>query len=67
MHVKICGLTNLDVLSLLQDRTGFLWVGTDNGLYRYDGRHFRMFGNVFFDVIDMRINSVWVHGPNILP
>ena len=38
------GLSNLDALSLLQDRTGFLWVGTDNGLFRYDGRHFRMFG-----------------------
>jgi ligand-binding sensor domain-containing protein len=38
------GLSNLDVQALLQDRTGFLWVGTDNGLFRYDGRHFRRFG-----------------------
>jgi signal transduction histidine kinase/ligand-binding sensor domain-containing protein/CheY-like chemotaxis protein len=37
------GLASLDVQSLLQDRTGFLWVGTANGLYRYDGRHFRMY------------------------
>ena len=37
------GLGSLGVLSLQQDRTGFLWVGTANGLYRYDGRHFRMF------------------------
>ena len=37
------GLTNLDVCCLLQDRTGFLWVGTDNGLFRYDGRQFRSF------------------------
>ena len=37
------GLPNLDVRALLQDRTGFLWVGTDNGLYRYDGHHFRTF------------------------
>ena len=37
------GLTNLDVCCLLQDRTGYLWVGTENGLFRYDGRQFRPF------------------------
>src|SRR5438552_8879919 len=37
------GLGSMDVLALLQDSTGFLWVGTSNGLYRYDGRHFRMY------------------------
>jgi signal transduction histidine kinase/ligand-binding sensor domain-containing protein/CheY-like chemotaxis protein len=30
-------------LALQQDRAGFLWIGTANGLYRYDGRQFRMF------------------------
>jgi signal transduction histidine kinase/ligand-binding sensor domain-containing protein/ActR/RegA family two-component response regulator len=35
------GLTNLDVCCLMQDSTGYLWVGTDNGLFRYDGRQFR--------------------------
>lgn len=34
------GLADLNVQALLQDRTGFLWVGTDNGLFRYDGRRF---------------------------
>src|SRR5258708_30452985 len=29
---------------LLQDRDGFLWVGTANGLYRYDGERFLRFG-----------------------
>jgi diguanylate cyclase (GGDEF)-like protein len=38
------GLGNLAVLALHQDRTGFLWAGTEDGLYRYDGRSFRMFG-----------------------
>src|SRR5580704_4727483 len=37
------GLLNQNVRTLLQDRTGFLWVGTDNGLFRYDGSHFRSF------------------------
>jgi diguanylate cyclase (GGDEF)-like protein len=29
---------------LLQDRAGFLWAGTADGLYRYDGRSFTRFG-----------------------
>jgi len=37
------GLTNLDVFSMMQDRTGFLWVATDGGVYRYDGREFRAY------------------------
>ncbi|MEK7406225.1 MAG: two-component regulator propeller domain-containing protein, partial [Acidobacteriota bacterium] len=35
------GLRNLVVQCMLQDRTGFLWVGTQHGLFRYDGDHFR--------------------------
>src|SRR5260370_9305138 len=27
----------------MQDRTGFLWVGTEDGLFRYDGRQFRAY------------------------
>ncbi len=35
---------NTAVSVILQDRTGFLWVGTGNGLFRYDGAHFQRFG-----------------------
>ena len=38
------GLQNPVVLSLAQDRTGYLWAGTEGGLYRYDGTRFRLFG-----------------------
>jgi len=37
------GLKNLAVQAVLQDRAGFLWVGTQNGLYRYDGNHFKAY------------------------
>lgn len=37
------GLGNRNVNAVAQDRAGFLWVGTENGLYRYDGRQFRLF------------------------
>ena len=41
----IDGLSNLNVRCLLQDRTGYIWVGTDNGLFRYDGANFREFNH----------------------
>jgi signal transduction histidine kinase/ligand-binding sensor domain-containing protein len=37
------GLTSLDVHSLLQDRTGYVWVATQDGLFRYDGARFTGF------------------------
>ncbi|HEV8630839.1 MAG TPA: two-component regulator propeller domain-containing protein [Thermoanaerobaculia bacterium] len=38
------GLPSDSVLAVLQDRAGFLWVGTSNGLGRFDGQSFRRFG-----------------------
>jgi signal transduction histidine kinase/CheY-like chemotaxis protein/ligand-binding sensor domain-containing protein len=38
------GLMNLAVEGVVQDREGFLWVGTQNGLYRFDGHAFTEFG-----------------------
>ncbi len=37
------GLTNLAVRGVYQDRTGFIWVSTENGIYRFDGDHFEPF------------------------
>jgi diguanylate cyclase (GGDEF)-like protein len=38
------GLGNLNITAIQQDRTGYLWVGTQNGLYRYDGSQFLRYG-----------------------
>jgi len=38
------GLANLAVKVLFQDRIGFLWAATENGLFRYDGDRFRHYG-----------------------
>ena len=38
------GLQNLAVQVVAQDRAGFLWVATQNGLFRYDGNRFVGFG-----------------------
>jgi signal transduction histidine kinase/ligand-binding sensor domain-containing protein len=37
------GLSDGQVHALLQDRAGFLWVGTAGGLNRFDGVEFRIF------------------------
>jgi ligand-binding sensor domain-containing protein len=34
------GLSGDIVYSILQDKQGFLWIGTHQGLNRYDGYHF---------------------------
>ena len=39
------GLTNVAVKVLFQDRTGFLWAGTENGLFRFDGQRFQRYGS----------------------
>lgn len=31
------GLSNLAVRQIYQDRVGFIWVSTENGIFRYDG------------------------------
>ncbi len=42
---KEIGLSNLSVSSIVQDRDGFLWFGTQGGLNRYNGRDMTTFRN----------------------
>jgi ligand-binding sensor domain-containing protein len=37
------GLRNLVVISIAQDDDGFLWLGTQDGVYRFDGEQFTHF------------------------
>jgi two-component sensor histidine kinase/ligand-binding sensor domain-containing protein len=37
------GLTSNGVIQVLQDRNGFIWLGTYNGLNRFDGYNFKAF------------------------
>ena len=36
------GLQSLVILSLAQDGAGYIWAGSEGGLYRYDGTRFRL-------------------------
>ncbi len=40
------GLTNFAVSALAQDDRGYLWVGTEDGVFRFDGARFQRFGSV---------------------
>ncbi|MGB8259029.1 MAG: diguanylate cyclase [Terracidiphilus sp.] len=37
------GLNNLAIRRIYQDRVGFLWVSTEDGIFRYDGDRFEAF------------------------
>jgi signal transduction histidine kinase/ligand-binding sensor domain-containing protein/DNA-binding response OmpR family regulator len=53
------GLSSSDVNCLLQDKVGFLWIGTENGLNRFDGVGFKIFRNRQNNSNSISDNSVW--------
>ena len=65
------GLSQSNVLAVLQDSDGFMWFATENGLNSYDGYEFRHYkrergnpealGNDFiFDVAEGKDGSLWL-------
>jgi ligand-binding sensor domain-containing protein/signal transduction histidine kinase len=40
------GLPSTGIMTVYQTRNGFVWMGTANGLVRYDGRHIRLFSHM---------------------
>lgn len=63
------GLPQMSVLSMLQDRTGYLWIGMQEGLARFDGVSFRTFkvddtpalaSNYIAALFEDRRGRIWV-------
>ncbi len=52
------GLSQSTVYATLQDRRGFLWFGTEDGLNRYDGHTFRTFRREDGNAHSLRAN--WI-------
>ncbi|MEO8232183.1 MAG: two-component regulator propeller domain-containing protein [Ignavibacteriota bacterium] len=53
------GLSSSDINCLLQDKLGFIWIGTDNGLNRFDGAEFKVFRNKQKNQNSISDNSIW--------
>ena len=53
------GLSNNRILDITQDKTGFIWIATENGLNRYDGLEFRHYikTNGRFDISKLFVDS----------
>jgi len=52
------GLSQGMIFDLLQDRHGFLWFATKDGLNRYDGYSFQVFQNNPFDPFSISDNEI---------
>lgn len=64
------GLPDERIRSIYQDREGFLWAGTMNGLCKYDGYSFRKYyktddnksipGNWIFAICEDSLQNLWI-------
>ena len=65
------GLSHNKVNCILQDKRGFIWIGTEDGLNRYDGNEFLVFrslpgktdcisGNIIKDILEDNAGILWI-------
>jgi len=52
------GLANASVSAMVQDAAGFIWIGTQGGLHRWDGRSFTLYENEPFDPMSLPHNLI---------
>ncbi|GAB3416886.1 ligand-binding sensor domain-containing protein [Niabella aquatica] len=53
------GLSNNAVITALQDKYGFVWLGTSDGLSRFDGNSFKVYKHLAGDPYSLKSNSVY--------
>jgi signal transduction histidine kinase/CheY-like chemotaxis protein/ligand-binding sensor domain-containing protein len=65
------GLSQINVNCIIQDSRGFMWIGTRNGLNRYDGYKFVTYrydskndntvsNNMITDLVEDRSGNIWI-------
>src|SRR5207244_2996788 len=65
------GLSQINVLCIFQDSRGLMWVGTTDGLNRYDGYNFTIYrndakdnttitGNYINDIAEDKDGNLWI-------
>ena len=67
VYDQTAGLANPTVRAIATDREGFIWIGTANGLFRYDGTRFRGYataqglpGNRITSLLATPDGALWV-------
>ena len=65
------GLPSNEVYCTLEDSKGFIWIGTDKGVCRYDGSEFKVFttndglpDNTIFGLHEDHSGRIWFHSFN---
>ncbi|MFC1851985.1 two-component regulator propeller domain-containing protein [candidate division CSSED10-310 bacterium] len=69
------GLSQSTVNSIIQDRKGFMWFGTDDGLNKYDGYRFTVYKNnpdnpkcisndIIYSIYEDKEGTIWI-GTNL--
>ena len=62
---EVDGLSESDVTAVVQDRTGFVWLGTEDGLDRYDGFKFQVFRPIPDDT--KSLPDAWIDALHVDP
>ncbi len=53
------GLPQNSVKCIIPDQYGFLWLGTENGIVRFDGKNFRLYNSVSLGTTSDRTNYMF--------
>lgn len=52
------GLSQNSAISIAQDSTGYLWIATQDGLNKYDGREFNNYPFKFLDITKAKYSNL---------
>lgn len=52
------GLSNSNTTCIVQDSTGYIWIGTEDGLNRYDGYKYHVYRKLHYDSTSLPDNSI---------
>ncbi len=66
------GLPSNETYCVLQDSRGYIWIGTDRGLVKYDGYEFKIYttedgltSNVIFGIAEDSNGNIWMTTSNL--